>query len=126
MCNLDRINEILASLHRYRHRRATTPASLHRRILAQSLPLTPNAIATYIRRELANKPVGSHTGSQVLEDGTCSATLPNALDLVHVPVLQALQEAEDDEALRLTESITNDIWMRLVTDATASIQRAFQ
>jgi hypothetical protein len=62
----------------------------------------------------------------VLEDGSTQASVPNALDLVHVPVLEALQEAVDDETLQLVEDLAAGLWRRLLAETTASLHRAFR
>lgn len=125
-----RVNEVLAALHLHRHRRAVTPSSYPLRLQARSLPLTPAALSAHIRRELGAKPPATASPAgvpHVLEDGsTPPPALPNALDLVHVPLLCALQEAVSDEQLRLTEEVTQALWRRLLAETACSLHKAFQ
>lgn len=114
------VNEILISLHRYRHRCAITAATFPRRLMAQTLPLTPAALSAHIRRELKGPPQGQTHGQ-----GESAASLPNALDMVHVPVLDALQEALDDERLLATQQVAEVLWRRLLVETAASLHRAY-
>ena len=120
---VNRVNEALAALHRYRHRTAASTISLSKQMIAQSLPLTPASIVTYIRREMSTmkhrEPI-----RQSLEDGSVEVTWPNALDMVHVPVLDSVQERLDEECQCLLEEVTEGIWKRLLLEVAAGIQRA--